>query len=173
MASHDVSGFATARQSPDYLAAMDAPDPAPPRTTLIVIASALGVGLGVVGLGLAIESSPVSLIGGVVAGLAVIVFIMTAGERARAALPVHRELAMIVAITHEQRAINPFEGSRSSKIKVDHVELHFEDGSANKREVCVASLRQKIRSGTLALPCMGVAACRGDELHAWYPIPPS
>ena len=145
---------------------MDAPEPPAPRATRILTAASAVVGIGVVVLGLAIDEM-VAIVGCVLVGFALVLFISTAGERARAALPVQRELAEIVASTVEHRQTNPFKGSQSTTIRVPFVELHFEDGTAASREVCDSSLRRKVLDKALAVPCMAVVYCRGDEIHGW------
>lgn len=162
--------FAKAKASPAYSAALDAPPPAPPRATQIAILVGALVGIGLVGLGFALDERVPIIFGGTLVGLALVMFIGTANERARAALPVQCELVEVVASTIELRATNPFQGSQSTKSRVDFVEVHFEDGMAGKREVVDAALRKQIRAGALVLPCMGVAVCRGDELHGWHAI---
>lgn len=167
--------LAKAKTTAAYADALEAPDPRPPRSTLVVLLVGAVSGLALVGVGLATEQSSLGVIGGTLAALALILFVMTAPERARAALPVQRELAEIVAVTRVPRTmpreIGPFESTRSAAVLVEFVELRFEDGTAARREVRDAALRQTIRAGTLAMPALGVADSRAEELHRWTPLP--
>ncbi len=154
---------------------MDAPDPRPPRTTTLVVLAGAVIGIGLVGLGLAIEHRVPIVVGSTVLVIALVLFVMTAPERARAALPVQHELVEIVASKLELREPSPiepgpFEVRRSRPSRAPFVEVHYEDGTAAKREVVDAALRKQIRAGVFVLPCMGVAVCRGDELHGWHTI---
>ena len=164
------SRFEKAKASPAYAAAMDAPPPAPPRATKIGILVGAGISIALVGLGLALDERVLIVVGGTLMGFALVMFVATANERARAALPVQHELVEIVASTNELREPNPLQGNQPTRSRADFVEVHFEDGMAGKREVVDPALRKQIRAGALVLPCMGVAVCRGDELHGWHAI---
>lgn len=160
--------FARGRSTAAYAAAMDAPDPPPPRTTLVVTTVAAVIGVALVGIGLGIEETVPLVIGGTLAVLALVMFVTTANERAIAALPLQRELAEIVACTVEVRTVRSSYGR--STIRVHFVELRLEDGTAMRREVRDRALLHEIRRGALTVPRLGVAACRGEELHGWWSI---
>ncbi len=164
--------FAVVRASPAYAAAMAAPTPPAPRTGNVVSISMFALGAVLVGLGLALDERSVLTIGFTLSGFAVVLFVMYAKERAKAKLPVARELVAIIACTQETKFIDRGDLSRSARARIDVCEVEYEDGTRSRLEVCVRALTRTIRSGTLELPVMAVVVTRGDELHGWHPIAP-
>ncbi len=166
----EAQDFSVVKASPEYATAMAAPAPRVPLRTAIVVIPMFALGVVLVAVGFALDESIALTVGATLALFALVVFIASADERAKAKLPVARELVAVVACRQESRFIERGDLSPATRVRVSYFEVQFEDGTRSRLEVCTSDLKRKIRRGTLDLPVMAVVVTRGDELHGWYPL---